>query len=85
MPPPPPDVPNTSEIAFVIPLKNPPNPPKNSGNPVIGLIVLEPPRFLSKFASAGVIWANNVSPFLPYFFKFFADFLMLFISEESTA
>ena len=76
-----PIVPYQSSDKLIGPIK----PKKYSGNPVVGLIVPEPPKALSKFASAGVMWANNVSPFLPYFCKFSADFLMLFILEESTA
>jgi hypothetical protein len=37
----------------------------NSGNPVTGLMVPEPPRFFSMRASAGVMCASMVSPLRP--------------------
>ena len=53
----------TPLIAPPIASKIPPRAPSlNSGRPVFGLIVPEPPRLLSIAASLGVMWARMLSP-----------------------
>src|SRR3972149_1988378 len=41
-------------------------PKKNSGKPVSGFMVPDPPANFSKSASDGDIWARMVSPYLPF-------------------
>jgi hypothetical protein len=61
---------------LAIALKKLPN-PKNSGSPVWGFSVPDPPRRIRRAASSGEIWARRESPNLPSFLAFSSSFLMI--------